>query len=127
MSNKIYQGLRDGKGVPEVYVLHNTIRTTLKHQIMLYERLDFDWGYRGHEPRQLALALLADALEGGDDPHVDLLFEQLVNETISTLPSEGWQIRQSDLLDWVFGRIDRIPIHPLPLQALGGGVPGSLN
>ncbi len=127
MGNKIYQGLRDGKGVPEVYVLQNTIRTTLKDQIMLYERLEFDWGYRGEEPRQLALALLADALEGGDDPHVDLLFERLVNETIAILPSVGWQMRQSDLLAWVFGRIDRVPIHPLPLEALGGGVPGSLN
>jgi hypothetical protein len=127
MGNKIYQGLRDGKGAPEVYVLHNTIRTTLKDQIMLYERLEFDWGYRGEEPRQLALALLADALEGGDDPHVDLLYERLVKETISILPADGWQMRQSDLLAWVFGKIARIPIHPLPLEALGGGVPGSLN
>jgi hypothetical protein len=127
VSDKVYQGLRDGKGVPEVYVLHNTVRTTLKYQIMLYERLEFDWGYRGEEPRQLALALLADALEGGDDPHVDLLFERLVEETIAGLPANGWQMRQSDLLAWVFGRIDRIPIHPLPLEALGGGVPGSPN
>ena len=127
MADKIYQGLRDGKGVPEVYVLQNTVRTTLKHQILLYDRLEFDWGYRGAEPKDLAIALLADALEGGDDPNVDLMYQRLMNETIAVLPAEGWQIRQSDLLAWVFGRIARIPVHPLPLEALGGGVPGSLN
>jgi uncharacterized protein DUF6166 len=115
-------------GIPEVYVLENTRRRTLKDQlVLLYEPLEFDWGYKGKEPRNLSIALLADALEGGDDPNVDRLFHRLIDETISVLPADGWQITQSDLLAWVYGKIDRIPIHPLPLEAIGGGVPGSLN
>lgn len=127
MSNKIYQGLRDPKGVPEVYVIQSTRRKTLKDHIILYDRLEFDWGYKGEEPKDLAIALLADALEGGDDPNVDLLFERLLDETIRFLPADGWELRQSDLLAWVFGRIDRIPVYPLPLDSIGGGVPGSVN
>ena len=115
-------------GMPEVYVLENTTRRTLKDQlVLLYEPIEFDWGYKGKEPRNLAIALLADALEGGDDPNVDLLFQRLIDESVSTLPVSGWQITQGDLLSWVYGRIERIPIHPLPLEAIGGGVPGSLN
>ena len=128
MSNRVYQGIRNPMGMPEVYVLENTTRRTLKDQlVLLYEPIEFDWGYKGKEPRNLAIALLADALEGGDDPNVDLLFQRLIDESVSTLPVSGWQITQADLLSWVYGRIERIPIHPLPLKAIGGGVPGSLN
>ena len=70
---------------------------------------------------------LADALEGGDDPNVDGLYRKLVEQTISVLPTHGWQISQADLLDWVYGRIVRVPVQKLPLEALGGGVPASLN
>lgn len=127
MSIKIYQGVRDRKGVPEVYVLQSTRRRTLKDHIVLYDRLEFDWGYAGEEPKELAIALLADALEGGDDPNVDLMFERLLHETIRFLPAEGWELRQSDLLAWVFGRIERVPVYPLPLDSIGGGVPRSDN
>jgi len=129
LTNRVYQGIRNPTGKPEVYVLENTSRRTLKDQlVLLFEPLEFDWGYRkGKEPRNLAIALLADALEGGDDPNVDLLFQRLIDETVGTLPVDGWQITQTDLLAWVYGRIERIPIHPLPLKAIGGGVPGSLN
>ena len=63
----------------------------------------------------------------GEDPHVDRLYKRLIEETISLLPAQGWQIKQSDLLDWVFGRVVRVPVHKLPLEAIGGGVPASWN
>ncbi|MGQ0680090.1 MAG: DUF6166 domain-containing protein [Actinomycetota bacterium] len=128
MSNRFYQGIRDNQGIPEVYVLDSTTRRTLKQQMVLYSDLHFDWGFdRGQEPKDLAIALLADALEGGDDPNVDALYQRLVEETISHLPAQGWQISQQDLVRWVFGKIDRLPVHPLPLDALGGGVPSYFN
>jgi hypothetical protein len=127
VSNRVYQGIRSHTGKPEVYVLENTTRRTLKEQLVLHGPLEFDWGYKGREARDLAIALLADALEGGDDPNVDLLFQRLLDETISALPAEGWQLTQAHLLSWVYGRLHRIPIYPLPLKAIGGGVPGSLN
>lgn len=128
MSNRVYQGIRDRRGNPQVYVWENTTRRTLQEQMVLHRGLEFDWGHcRGPAPRDLAIALLADALEGGDDPNVDLLFPRLLEQTINVLAVDGWQITQQDLLRWVYGRIDAVPVHPLPLDAIGGGVPASPN
>ncbi len=58
---------------------------------------------------------------------VDSLKGRLHDELVSALPSAGWQIHQWQILDWVFGRITRIPVYQLPLDALGGGVEQGLN
>jgi hypothetical protein len=46
---------------------------------------------------------------------------------VSMLPAAGWQINQWQLLDWVYGRIVRVPVYQLPLDELGGGVEQSFN
>ncbi|MDQ4144278.1 MAG: hypothetical protein M3198_11145 [Actinomycetota bacterium] len=94
--------------------------------MVLHGPLDFDWGHP-RAPQDLALALLADALDGGDDPLVDEFFRRFWGETVRWLPWEGWQLHQKDIVDWVHGRISRIPVYPLPLGALGGGVSFSHN
>ncbi|HVL52197.1 MAG TPA: DUF6166 domain-containing protein [Actinomycetota bacterium] len=128
MADRVYQGIRDRRGLAEVYVIENNRRRTLKEQILLfYEPFDLDWGFPGKESKNLALTLLADALEGGDDPLVDGLLARLHDEVVSTLPQEGWQINQWQLLDWIYGRSPKIPVHKLPLDALGGGVVPGLN
>jgi hypothetical protein len=128
MSERIYQGIRDRRGLAEVYVIDNHRRRTLKEQLMLYrEPFELDWGFPGEESHNLALSLLADALDDGDDPMVDGLARRLHDELISGLPQAGWQIHQWQILDWVFGRIIRIPVHQLPLDALGGGVQPGVN
>jgi hypothetical protein len=127
LSDRIYQGILSSEGGPEVFVIDNTTRRTLKQQLVLHGALEFDWGYAGKGPEDLALALLADALEGGDDPYVDMLWRRFLDETVSRLPSEGWQIKQRDVVAWVYGRISRVPVHPLPLGEIGGGVPVSPN
>ena len=128
MTNRIYQGIRDSKGFAEVYVIENWKRRTLKEQLFLfYEPFEFDWGFPGREAKNLALTLLAHALEGGDDPLVDGLYHKLHDELVSRLPQEGWQIHQWHILDWVYGRIPRIPVYQLPLDALGGGVEPGIN
>ncbi|MEX2587212.1 MAG: DUF6166 domain-containing protein [Actinomycetota bacterium] len=125
--DRVYQGVRDRRGIPEIYVLESTRRLTLHEQLVLTRPIEFDWGYCGKEPRNLALSLLADALEGGDHPLVDELYERLHDELVGELPAEGWQIRQVRILDWAFGKIPRIPVEPLPLELLGGGVTPELN
>lgn len=125
--NRVYQGVRDRLGAPEIYVLESTRRLTLHQQLVLTGPIEFDWGYSGKEPRNLALALMADALEGGDDPLVDELYDRLHDELVSRLPAEGWQIHQAKLLDWIYSRIDQIPVEPLPLEWLGGGVTQEMN
>jgi hypothetical protein len=127
LSNRTYQGVRCPDGQAEVFVLDNTKRCTLKQQLVLYRPLEFEWGYVGKEPMNLAIALLADALEGGDDPAVDELCGRLVEDTVRWLPDDGWQLYQADIVSWVYGRVGQVPVHPLPLEALGGGVPVSPN
>lgn len=128
MTNRIYQGIRDRRGYGEVYVIDNAKRRPIKDQLYLfYEPFDLDWGFPGEEARNLALTLLADALESGDDPLVDGLLERLHLELVSRLPQEGWQLHQWEILDWVHGRSLRIPVYQLPLDALGGGVQPGIN
>lgn len=127
MSDRVYQGIRDRRGIAEVYVIENLKRRTLKEQLFLYRPIEFDWGFPGEESMNLALTLLADALEGGDDPLVDELKKRLHDELVSHLPAAGWQINQWQLLDWVYGKISRVPVYQLPLDELGGGVEQSVN
>lgn len=127
MSDRVYQGIRDRRGIAEVYVIENLKRRTLKEQLFLYRPIEFDWGFPGEESMNLALTLLADALEGGDDPLVDELKKRLHDELVSMLPAAGWQINQWQLLDWVYGKISRVPVYQLPLDELGGGVEQSVN
>jgi hypothetical protein len=127
MGDRVYQGIRDRRGFPEVYVIENLKRRTLKEQLFLYRPIEFDWGFPGEESMNLSVTLLADALEGGDDPLVDELKDRLHDELVSMLPAAGWQINQWQLLDWVYGRIVRVPVYQLPLDELGGGVEQSVN
>ncbi len=127
MGDRVYQGIRDRRGLPEVYVIENLRRRTLKEQLFLYRPIEFDWGYPGEDAMNLSITLLADALEGGDDPLVDELKDRLHDELVSMLPAAGWQINQWQLLDWVYGRSQRIPVYQLPLDELGGGVEQSVN
>lgn len=128
MGERIYQGIRDRRGFAEVFVIENFKRRLLKDQLVLYhEPFELDWGYPGEESRNLALTLLADALEAGDDPLVDGLLDRLHDELVSRLPQEGWQLHQWEILDWIYGRIMRIPVYQLPLDALGGGVQPGVN
>lgn len=127
LSDRVYQGIRDRRGFAEVYVIENLKRRTLKEQLFLYRPIEFDWGFPGEESMNLSITLLADALEGGDDPLVDELKDRLHDELVSMLPAAGWQINQWQLLDWVYGRIVRVPVYQLPLDELGGGVEQSFN
>lgn len=128
MGERIYQGIRDRRGFAEVYVIESFKRRLLKDQLVLYqEPFELDWGYPGEEARNLALTLLADTLEAGDDPLVDGLLDRLHDELVSRLPQEGWQLHQWEILDWIYGRTMRIPVHKLPLDALGGGVQPGVN
>lgn len=128
MADRVYQGVRDRRGLAEVFVIESHRRRTLKEQLFLYDpNLEFDWGYPGRESKNLALTLLADALEGGDDPLVDGMAGRLHDELVSLLPSAGWQVYQWQILDWVHGKISRVPVYQLPLDALGGGVEPGVN
>jgi hypothetical protein len=50
--------------------------------------VEFEWGYAGSGPAQLALALAADVL--GDDDRAQAVYQQLKFRLIGRLPHEEW-------------------------------------
>lgn len=56
---------------------------------------EFEWGYDGNGPRQLALALLADHY--GRDEAAVLDSVRLTRALIETLPEEGWSLTGADI------------------------------
>ena len=55
--------------------------------------LDFEWGYGGSGPAQLALALAADVL--GDDDRAQSAYQKLKFKLVGGLPHEGWVLTES--------------------------------
>lgn len=77
---------------------------------------EFEWGYRGSGPAQLALAILADAL--GDDARALALHQRFKEAVIAGLPRDaGWRL---DIAD-VRRVVEAIERH-LPENARAGGM-----
>jgi hypothetical protein len=96
---KTYRGYRDGDGI-----CHVVIREEGKSGRRLPRRLDlarpsptgFEWGYGGSGPRQLALALLADAL--GDDARALRLSMDFKWSYVAKLwRDEPWKITDAEV------------------------------
>ncbi len=62
----------------------------------------FEWTYEGAEPRQLALALLADHL--GDDQTALRLCEPFMRSVIANLEND-WELTSQDI-DEALGRLE---------------------
>ncbi len=56
---------------------------------------EFEWGYSGSGPAQLALAILADHL--GDDEQALNLYQQFKWAVIAGLPKHGWILTGRDI------------------------------
>ena len=64
----------------------------------------FDWGYEGSGPAQLALALLADAL---NDTIALQLHQRFKREVVARLPRSAWKtwtIRELEIRRWYHQR-----------------------
>ncbi len=97
--SKIYKGSRtidgivvtvDGKPLDEHY------------DIQAFTSMGFEWTYDGKEPRQLALALLADHL--GDDPKALALSKAFTKKVVANLDND-WQLTGDDI-DKALDKID---------------------
>lgn len=55
----------------------------------------FEWGYGGSGPAQLALALLADALE--DDEKACLWHQDFKRAVVAQLPQAGWSLTAEEI------------------------------
>lgn len=57
----------------------------------------FEWGYGGSGPAQLALALLADALD--DEYKALTLYQAYKQEVIAHLPQKEWQLTEQEVTE----------------------------
>ncbi|HEX4607152.1 MAG TPA: DUF6166 domain-containing protein [Urbifossiella sp.] len=56
---------------------------------------EFEWGYAGSGPAQLALALAADAL--GDDARARDIYQRLKSRVVSRLAGDSWTLTEEDI------------------------------
>jgi len=71
------------------------------YDIRRFTTMGFEWTYEGSEPRQLALALLADHL--GNDERALTLSEPFMKLVVADLDND-WVLNSSDI-DAVLGRL----------------------
>lgn len=101
---KLYVGTRLASGGCSV-----TVREQSSQERPLDPRTDlrnhsptgFEWGYAGSGPAQLALALLADALQ--DDERAELLYQKFKRRVVTRLPKDRWKLAEDDVLRAVEG------------------------
>lgn len=89
---KLYHGRRSEHGCAvdveedgERYLLHP--RRDLRNH-----SLEFEWGYGGSGPAQLALALAADVLQ--DDDKAQDVYQRLKFKLVGRLPHDGWVLTE---------------------------------
>jgi hypothetical protein len=99
---KAYTGYRvlDQRGHPVAnqVMVHEEGRPSrplaLRHDLRLHSQ-EFNWGYGGSGPAQLALALAADVL--GDDEQAQDVYQSLKFKVVGRLPADGWSLSEDQL------------------------------
>ena len=79
-TGRVYTGTR---AIDGIVVLVDGRRLDERYDLKRFTRGGFEWTYEGPEPRQLALALLADHL--GNDQEALRLAERFMRAVISNL------------------------------------------
>ncbi len=108
---KSYTGYRvlDARGHPvEMKVIvHEEGKASrplaLRHDLRHHSQ-EFNWGYGGSGPAQLALALAADVLD--DDERAQDVYQGLKRTPVGGLPHEGWMLTE-ERLRAAIGAIER--------------------
>lgn len=88
---KIYTGTR---AIDGIVVLVDGRRLDERYDLKRFTRGGFEWTYQGPEPRQLALALLADHL--GNDTEALRLSEPFMRGVVSNLEND-WTLTSRDI------------------------------
>ena len=99
---KTYTGYRildtRGNSVRAVVVVHEgdpePRSLDLRHDLRRHSE-EFNWGYGGSGPAQLALALAADVL--GNDEQAQDIYQRLKFKLIGRLPHDGWSLTEDQL------------------------------
>ena len=86
-----YTGSRTIDGIE---VLADGRRLDERYDLKRFTSMGFEWTYEGAEPRQLALAILADHL--GDDQAAFRLYEPFMREVVANLEND-WDLTGGDI------------------------------
>lgn len=100
MRDRTYRGFRDINGNACVSVEDDMVMRDLPLRLDLdnHSPDGFNWGYGGSGPAQLALALLADALDSDDEAVI--LHQRFKWKFIATIPQEqSWQMSVHEVRD----------------------------
>jgi hypothetical protein len=114
MVHHVYEGRRDGPGLMAT-VWKDGLPFSHYPSLLVAEYWShgFEWGYGGHGPCQLALALLLEVCE--EETAVELC-QEFKWEVIARLHHSAWRIPTSLLVQWVTA-------HAGPMQCLKADVP----
>src|SRR5262245_54280206 len=97
---KTYSGKRDRTGLCHVWVVTDGESKLLSPRTDLanHSPTGFEWGYAGSGPAQLALAILADALEKDDELALEMhqLFKFKMITTLTR--SKDWVMSKDEVL-----------------------------
>lgn len=101
---KIYKGKRGKKHLAQVYV-DETLLDPEPSRLLYDHAPDFEWGYGGSGPSQLALAILYDVTLTKD---ISLeQYQAFKNEFLMYAPYEGFVILELQIRDWLANRLRR--------------------
>jgi Family of unknown function (DUF6166) len=100
MSCKLYEGFRDDRGAGVLVMAGVDQARWLPFRLDLWNHspAGFEWGYHGSGPAQLALALLADALD--DNDAALFLHQPFKRAIIAALPHQRWILAQEFIAKW---------------------------
>lgn len=87
---RAYCGLRGDDGAARVTIEPGSQALPVRRDLRNHSPDGFEWGYGGSGPAQLALALLADALD--DDARALALYQRFISAVVANLPSPGWRL-----------------------------------
>ena len=93
----VYEGKRSHEGALVLRREGELPPTALPWRLDLvnHSPTGLEWGYGGSGPAQLALALLADALQ--DDEAALRLYQTFKWEVVASLPWQEWTLTQGDV------------------------------
>ena len=89
--NKIYRGKRAGGGT---VVTVNSVPLDPHSEARDFRAEEFEWGYEGAGPRQLAFALLADAF--GQETAFER-YRQFLHDVIAEMTDDDWTMTPDDM------------------------------
>lgn len=114
---RLYRGHRTEQGcVVQVYDGAVWEELDPRYDLRSHSPDGYEWGYGGSGPAQLALALLADALQR--DRLAEWWYQDYKRAVVCGLPREGWDLTQESICRWVVEQVRQELLGDQPTHTL---------